>query len=272
MENKYRIIDSSDCWLRPEKHISDVPPSSSIEDSGFNLLHFNTKNRAYQDNPSSKKFVEEVLRAHHAVEVYSDTEAIQLAVQKAKEYNTGANGLFLEFGFCTGRSLNFIAALAYDHIVYGFDSGEGLPEDWRPGFKAGTFAFKVEDQMPFCPLDNTKLVMGKIGHTLPIFIAEHLTAEKNSISFIHIDTDIYSTADTIYRCLEDYILPEKTVIILDEGYNYWETEDQYVDNGWQSHEFKATNEFALRKGYEIEYLGYNATHQQLVLRFKKSPY
>src|SRR5271166_5128336 len=58
-------------------------------------------------------------------------------------------GLALEFGVATGTTLTIIAeALSADHTVVGFDTFTGLPETWRTGFPAGTFA---QDKLPDCP-------------------------------------------------------------------------------------------------------------------------
>ena len=60
-----------------------------------------------------------------------------------------AAGLFLEFGVQDGASINAIAARA-DRRVHGFDSFEGLPEDW-----AGTFErrgkFSTGGKLPKVP-------------------------------------------------------------------------------------------------------------------------
>src|SRR6185312_8949753 len=51
--------------------------------------------------------------------------------------STGRDGLCVEFGVGTGGSLRKIAEHCY---VYGFDSFNGLPEDWRNRFPVGYFA------------------------------------------------------------------------------------------------------------------------------------
>jgi hypothetical protein len=43
-----------------------------------------------------------------------------------------------EFGVWKGATINYIASKT-PGPVHGFDSFEGLPEDWRPGFEAGAF-------------------------------------------------------------------------------------------------------------------------------------
>ena len=53
--------------------------------------------------------------------------------------NISFDGLILEFGVFSGRTVNHIAGLVGAQKVYGFNSFEGLPEAWRPGFEKGTF-------------------------------------------------------------------------------------------------------------------------------------
>ena len=47
-------------------------------------------------------------------------------------------GLYCEFGVYTGSAINYIAS-KIDTTIHGFDSFEGLPEDWRTGAAKGTF-------------------------------------------------------------------------------------------------------------------------------------
>jgi hypothetical protein len=53
-------------------------------------------------------------------------------------------------------------ALSGEHQVVGFNCFTGLPEAWRPGFPAGTFA---QDQPPLVP--GAQLVVGMFETTLP---------------------------------------------------------------------------------------------------------
>ena len=57
------------------------------------------------------------------------------AALKAVKLN---NGLYCEFGVHSGSTINHIAEQV-NGPVYGFDSFEGLPEDWRPGVEKGNF-------------------------------------------------------------------------------------------------------------------------------------
>ena len=41
------------------------------------------------------------------------------------------NNIILEFGVATGKTINLIASNYKNNIIYGFDSFEGLQEEWR---------------------------------------------------------------------------------------------------------------------------------------------
>jgi hypothetical protein len=143
-------------------------------------------------------------------------------------------GLVLEFGVAGGNTIREIAS--HCDKVYGFDSFEGLPEDWRPGIEAGAFKCDV----PEVP-ENVELVVGLIQDTIDDFMAKH----TEQVSFIHIDVDIYSATTCILQKLKDKI-KSGTIITFDELCVY---------GGYEDHEFKAFLEFLNDTGFEIENLG-----------------
>lgn len=149
------------------------------------------------------------------------------------------DGLFLEFGVAEGNSINFIADRVKGE-VHGFDSFEGLPEDWIDG--AGTGRFSREGALP--PVrDNVVLHKGWFDQTIPEFARTH----SQPIAFLHVDSDLYSSAKTIFALLGDRIVAG-TVIQFDEYFNY---------PGWQQHEHKAFQEFAAERKLDYEYIGFD---------------
>ncbi len=69
-------------------------------------------------------------------------------------------GVYLELGVCTGKSINFIAALNPDKIIYGFDSFQGNPEAWHRDHTVvtkGTFGLKDPNKIPLV-LNNVRLI------------------------------------------------------------------------------------------------------------------
>ncbi len=150
-------------------------------------------------------------------------------------------GLWLEFGVSTGASLRVIAEQAQAR-VYGFDSFEGLPEDWvrgegRPTLQRGAFRGS-----PGVVPSNVILVPGLFVNTLPCFVEEN----SEVVAFMHVDCDVYTSTKTVL----DVFCPKLTlgtVIVFDELFNY----PNFAD-----HEMRALLEIATEHGLEYEYLGY----------------
>lgn len=112
-------------------------------------------------------------------------------------------GWAAEFGVYSGASICIIA----DYMpVIGFDSFEGLPEDWRPDFPKGTFS----DRLPTLPAygHNVMIQKGWFKATAPTFPFPPL-------SLVHIDCDLYSSTVTALNSVQPSISPG-TVLVFDE--------------------------------------------------------
>lgn len=258
-------ITSKNSWLKLEDWI-EVPNNFPVDERGSNILHFNTKNRPYSRSNTASLFAGEMI-AGGAAELDSDVSVLLHSVQMAKAINSAEKneGIYLEFGVCSGRTINFIAALAYDKSVFGFDSGLGLPKYWRQNHPKGQFKLKESGKFPFCPLDNTTLIVGNIEDTLPEFVESRLNRERFNVDFIHIDTDVDDVANCILNTLKPYIRRGKTIIVLDEGYNYRDTEKPKDDDCWKKHEYQAIVTFARINKFDIKYLSFNKNLQQISL-------
>ncbi|GAA3890255.1 class I SAM-dependent methyltransferase [Saccharothrix violaceirubra] len=158
-----------------------------------------------------------------------------------------ADGLALEFGVYTGTTLKIIAQALEDRGVFGFDSFEGLPEDWRNGFPAGMFSV---DGLPDVP--GAELVPGWFDDTLPGFLAEH----PEPVAFLHVDCDLYSSTRTVLDLVGPRLVPG-SVIVFDEYFNF---------PGWQQHEHLAWTEYVERSGLEFSYEGYTYDNEQVVMK------
>ena len=118
------------------------------------------------------------------------------------------DGLWLEFGVFTGRSLEQFSRKAPKEI-YGFDSFEGLPEYWDPQNPKGCYGLggnvppgyivgenhsmfdnnRVYNESNWKPWpSNVKLVKGWFKDTLPKFIEKF----EGDVALCHIDGDLYS--------------------------------------------------------------------------------
>ncbi|MGZ4571551.1 MAG: class I SAM-dependent methyltransferase [Blastococcus sp.] len=194
---------------------------------------------------SSAAFVRTELGA--APPYFNKSDTLRAAMARAPR-----DGLYLEFGVASGSTLRLIAECGPAGNVFGFDSFEGLPEFWRPGFDAG--AFKT-DQLPDVP--GAELVPGWFDDTLPGFLEEH----PEPVSFLHLDADLYSSTRTVLLALAPR-MHEGTVIVFDEYFNF---------PGWEEHEHRAWVEFVAETGLRFEYLGYTADDEQVVLRLLNAP-
>jgi hypothetical protein len=163
-----------------------------------------------------------------------------------------ADGLYLEFGVATGGTLRKIAELAPAGTVFGFDSFQGLPEDWRSAYVAGTFAVDAPPEVP-----GAELVVGWFDETLPGFLAEH----PEPVAFLHLDADLYSSTVTVLEALEGRLRPG-TVLLFDEYFNF---------PGWEDHEHRAWVEFVARTGITFDCLGFTADDEQMSLRITGIP-
>ncbi|MCH7687135.1 MAG: class I SAM-dependent methyltransferase [Planctomycetes bacterium] len=143
----------------------------------------------------------------------------------------------MEFGVHTGKTINVIA-MHTENTVYGFDSFEGLPEDWRQGKLNGRYSTdgNLPDVKP-----NVELISGWFEETLPQFLEKH----PESVALIHIDCDLYSSTKTVLTHLKKRIVAG-TVIVFDELFNYPE---------YEKHEIKAFYEFLKETNVQFEWIG-----------------
>ena len=156
-------------------------------------------------------------------------------------------GLNLELGVYNGVTISCLATARPELEFHGFDSFEGLPEDWDMGQKSvKKEAFDRQGELPEVP-DNVKLYKGWFNETLPPFLTEALSP----ISFLHVDCDIYSSTDYSLNLLNDRIVPG-TIIRFDELSCWRHVFGEASPNGkanrvmyttWKDHEWKALNEW-----------------------------
>ena len=173
------------------------------------------------------------------------------------------DGLWLEFGVYRGNTISRISKFRNKTRLvrgptYGFDSFMGLPQEWRPP-SAGCVAhcrrgaFSLHGSPPFAA-DGTVLqwVIGWFNETLPAFVASH---PQGHVSFLHVDSDLYSSAATIFETLGPSWLRPGAVVVFDELFNY---------RGFIDHEMRALWEFLRRVPHlGIEVLG-SSTHSILL--------
>ena len=150
------------------------------------------------------------------------------------------DGIVAEFGVDAGASINFISK-NIEREVHGFDSFEGLPEEWV-GYTDFSHRFQRRGKIPRVHR-NVKLHVGWFDDTLPKFLEKH----PGNFAFIHVDCDLYSSTQAILSHCACRIKPG-TVIVFDEFFNY---------PNWQQHEYRAFTEYVQAAEVHWEYLGYS---------------
>jgi hypothetical protein len=156
-------------------------------------------------------------------------------------------GLNIEFGVHSGLTISCVANLLPHLKFHGFDSFTGLPEDWDMGYKmVKKESFDCEGELPEVP-NNVELHKGWFNETIPKFLNKH----KEDISYLHIDSDIYSSATTILEECNNQIV-KGTIIRFDElcCWRHAFTEATPPNDAkrvlypkWPDHEWKALNEW-----------------------------
>jgi predicted O-methyltransferase YrrM len=172
-------------------------------------------------------------RCRGAVPCRSPEQLIDLALSRVQ-----ISGSYLEFGVYRGASLRYMAARLPQQEIHGFDSFEGLPEDWLHNARA---TFSTGGQLPKVP-NNVKLWKGYFEDTLPGWVAQF----SGPVAFAHIDCDLGSSTATIFHHLAPLVRPG-TVLLFDDYFNfpYWEDDGHAV-----------LERVSRERQWRLRYLGY----------------
>jgi O-methyltransferase len=147
---------------------------------------------------------------------------------------------YLEFGVASGSSLRSMMG-RFSHPgsrFFGFDSFEGLPENWHPdpkvNFTEGTFS--RNGNLPVIDDDRAEFLRGWIQNTLPPFLGTGRVGGPEP-HLVHYDADLYS-ATLFVLCTLWHHLPE-----------YYFVMDEFVFD-----EVVALRDFAHSHPVEIKFL------------------
>mgnify|MGYP001178799137 FL=1 len=173
-------------------------------------------------NHFKKYFYTALFKKKYALQTYCIKQAIE-------NFNSlkDNNYLFLEFGVFSGTSINLFSNELKDLEIFGFDSFEGINEDWFGTSKEkGTFS--MHGKLPKVN-SNVNLIKGLVQDTLPNFLKDKTTKK---IAFMHMDLDVYQSSKYVLEKTKPY-LTKGSIILFDELYNY---------PGWSVGEYKALKE------------------------------
>ena len=167
-------------------------------------------------------------------------------ISKIKEQKIDGvcDGVLLEFGVYKGDSINYFSQHLQESEFVGFDSFEGLAEDWK-GHLSRKGTFSLGGRLPKVR-SNVTLVKGWFDQTLPEYCAKHLG--KKSVRFIHIDSDTYEASAIILKQMAKYLQPG-LLILFDELIGY---------PNWRNGEFRAWQEISKKHKIKFRYLGFSS--------------
>ena len=162
------------------------------------------------------------------------------AIYRAILNNAGdSRNLFLEFGVYTGGSINLFSKQLknINETIYGFDTFEGLTEDWLTHVFFPKGSLSLNNKLPKVA-KNAILIKGKIQDTLDNFLKDNL---KKKILFAHMDMDTYASTKFALAKIKPF-LEKGSVILFDEFYGY---------PNWQQEEYKALTEVFKENEYKF---------------------
>jgi O-methyltransferase len=134
---------------------------------------------------------------------------------------------YLEFGVFEGNSMRTWSQLnaSPETRFFGFDSFEGLPEDWTADRPKSSFT--TSGKTPNIADPRVQFIVGWFQNSLPLFLQSY--KPKNRL-LVHIDSDLYSSSLYCLTSL-NHLMPSRTIIIFDEFYDVL-------------HEYRALNDYA----------------------------
>ena len=152
---------------------------------------------------------------------------------------------FYEYGVWMGDSFKYL--MKSFKKGYGFDSFEGLPENWGPVPKGAYSSFgKVPE------IKGGEFIIGEFEQSLPTFFAK----KRPLAALINFDADLY--ASTFCALVHSKpVIDRDTVLIFDEF---------IINSDWENDEFRALNEFCEANGFDYEVIAISLYTKQVMVR------
>ena len=152
---------------------------------------------------------------------------------------------FYEYGVWRGEAFQYL--IKTFKKGYGFDTFEGIPEDWHDE-KAGTYS--SDGNIP--QIEGGEFIVGKFEDTLPGFFSK----PRPKASIINFDADLYSSTICALNFSKP-VIDKHTILIFDE----------FIANAtWEQDEYKALNEFCFNNNYTYEVLAISFFTKQAAVR------
>tara|TARA_Y100000589_G_C27156181_1_gene630950 strand:- start:844 stop:2004 length:1161 start_codon:yes stop_codon:yes gene_type:complete len=152
---------------------------------------------------------------------------------------------FYEFGVWRGAAFRYLISRLGKG--YGFDTFEGLPENWHKE-KAGKYS--NDGNIP--QIQGGRFIVGKFEDTLPKFFK----VPRPTASLINFDADLYSSTECALRHALS-VMDKETILIFDEF---------LMNEHWEEDEHKALKVFCNDNGFTYEVLAVSFFSKQVAIR------
>lgn len=184
-----------------------------------------------------KKFKEQVLSS----KIIDDKRQYFFEISN----NASIEGDVVEMGVFNGESLRILEEVFPNDNIFGFDSFEGIPEEWVTSdtYTVPKNFFNLGGSSP--DVNKATLVKGWFSESLPGY-KENI----NQIKFLHIDSDLYSSAILTLEEFNDHI-KKGTLIAFDEFIQFPEAKSKWYPN-WEDGEYKACIEWMEKYNRKIK--------------------
>lgn len=199
---------------------------------------------------SSANYAAKYMKLAMMFEERSELWDFCIEIARNKTIKSSKKKAVLEFGVLRGQSLNYFAKSLPEAKIFGFDSFEGLDENWT-GNNLPKGAFNLGGKTPLV-LDNVELIKGRVQKTMPDFLPR---INNLDIALIHFDMDTYTPTKFVLDSLMPWLKPE-TIVIFDEYFGY---------RSWENHEFKAWKQICKKAKLKYEYLAFTNTQVGLLI-------
>jgi hypothetical protein len=152
---------------------------------------------------------------------------------------------FFEYGVWRGEAFQYL--INTFKKGYGFDTFEGIPEDWHDE-KSGTYS--SDGNIP--QIEGGEFIVGKFEYTLPGFFSQ----PRPMASIINFDADLYSSTICALNFSKP-VIDKHTILIFDEF---------IINKNWEQDEYKALNEFCLNNNWTYEVLAISFFTKQVAVK------
>lgn len=154
---------------------------------------------------------------------------------------------FYEYGVWMGESFRYLAK-KYQKS-FGFDTFEGLPEDWH-NVPSGTYS--SFGKVP--KVSGAQFIVGEFSQSLPKFFSKN----RPAAGLLNFDADLYSSTLCALRNSRS-VIDQHSILVFDE---------LIVNQNWEEDEYRALEEFCGEFDWSYDVICVSLFTKQVVLKLK----